>query len=53
VGVFTGAGAAFYSMYRMLMADQRREEAERARSRTADRERDRAGDRDRDSGTAK
>ena len=52
VGVFTGAGAAFYSMYRMLMADQRREEAERARSRTADRERDRVGDQDRDSGTA-
>src|SRR5687768_12605342 len=29
LGVFTGAGAAFYSMYRTLMADQRREEAER------------------------
>ena len=29
LGVFTGAGAAFYSMYRSLMADQRREEAER------------------------
>jgi ATP synthase protein I len=28
VGVFTGAGAAFYSMYRNLMADQRREEQE-------------------------
>ncbi len=26
VGVFTGAGGAFYSMYRTLMADQRREE---------------------------
>lgn len=26
VGVFVGAGAAFYSMYRRLMADQRREE---------------------------
>ncbi len=26
VGVFTGAGAAFYLMYRQLMADQRREE---------------------------
>ncbi len=31
VGVFAGAGAAFYSMYRSLMADQRREEAETAR----------------------
>jgi ATP synthase protein I len=29
VGVFTGAGAAFYSMYRGLMADQRRDEAAR------------------------
>lgn len=29
LGVFTGASAAFYSMYRSLMADQRREEAER------------------------
>lgn len=29
IGVFTGAGAAFYSMYRSLMADQRREEAAR------------------------
>ena len=28
VGVFTGAGAAFYSMYRNLMADQQREERE-------------------------
>ncbi len=28
VGVFTGAGAAFYSMYRNLMADQKREEQE-------------------------
>ncbi|MBK7907347.1 MAG: AtpZ/AtpI family protein [Gemmatimonadetes bacterium] len=27
VGVFTGAGAAFYSMYRNLMADQKRDEA--------------------------
>jgi F0F1-type ATP synthase assembly protein I len=26
VGVFVGAGAAFFSMYRMLMADLRREE---------------------------
>lgn len=29
VGVFTGAGAAFYSMYRNLMADQRREEQDK------------------------
>lgn len=29
IGVFVGAGAAFYSMYRMLMADQRRDEAEK------------------------
>lgn len=28
IGVFTGAGAAFYSMYRGLMADQRRAEQE-------------------------
>ena len=28
VGVFTGAAAAIYSMYRSLMAEQRREEAE-------------------------
>lgn len=26
LGVFTGAGAAFYSMYRGLMADERRED---------------------------
>jgi F0F1-type ATP synthase assembly protein I len=26
IGVFTGAGAAFYSMYRNLMADQKRED---------------------------
>ncbi|MFN0097275.1 MAG: AtpZ/AtpI family protein [Gemmatimonadaceae bacterium] len=50
VGVFTGAGAAFYSMYRMLMADQRREEAALAEERA--RQRDRAADRDRDSGKA-
>lgn len=41
VGVFTGAGAAFYSMYRMLMADQRREEAARAREKAAARETER------------
>jgi F0F1-type ATP synthase assembly protein I len=29
VGVFTGAGAAFYSLYRRLMADVRREEEAR------------------------
>lgn len=29
IGVFTGAGAAFYSMYRKLMAAQAREEAQR------------------------
>lgn len=29
-GVFVGAGAAFYSIYRRLTAEQRREEAERA-----------------------
>lgn len=28
-GVFVGAGAAFYSMYRALMADQRRDEEEK------------------------
>ena len=27
LGVFVGAGAAFYAMYRRLMADQRREES--------------------------
>jgi F0F1-type ATP synthase assembly protein I len=27
IGVFTGAGAAFYSMYRGLMADQRKADA--------------------------
>lgn len=31
IGVFVGAGAAFYSMYRRLMADLRREEAARRR----------------------
>jgi len=29
-GVFAGAAAAFYSIYRQLMADLKREEAERA-----------------------
>ncbi|HEX4936094.1 MAG TPA: AtpZ/AtpI family protein [Gemmatimonadaceae bacterium] len=33
VGVFTGAGAAFYSMYRSLMADQRREEEQQRKER--------------------
>lgn len=31
VGVFTGAGAAFYSMYRRLMADLKEDEARRRR----------------------
>jgi ATP synthase protein I len=31
VGVFLGAGAAFYSMYRRLMAAQRRDSEERKR----------------------
>lgn len=35
LGVFGGAGAAFYSMYRSLMADQARDEAETARKRAA------------------
>lgn len=33
VGVFIGAGAAFYSMYRGLMADQRKDEQEKAERR--------------------
>jgi F0F1-type ATP synthase assembly protein I len=42
LGVFVGGGASFYSMYRRLMADQAREEAERReelarRDRSADR----------------
>jgi ATP synthase protein I len=32
LGVFLGAGAAFYSMYRKLMADQRAEEAAAAQA---------------------
>lgn len=36
VGVLVGAGAAFYSIYRSLMADQRREEADTARRRAED-----------------
>ncbi len=36
VGVFTGAGGAFYSMYRTLMADQRRDEQEQARRKAAE-----------------
>jgi F0F1-type ATP synthase assembly protein I len=31
VGVFVGAGAAFYSMYSRLMADQRRDEEQKRR----------------------
>lgn len=38
LGVFLGAGAAFYSIYRSLMADQRRDEAAAAQ-RKADAER--------------
>ncbi len=33
LGAFLGFGAAFYSIYRSLMADQRREEAAEARQR--------------------
>lgn len=33
VGVFTGAGGAFYSMYRSLMADQKREEEQQRKER--------------------
>jgi F0F1-type ATP synthase assembly protein I len=32
LGVFLGAGGSFYSMYRRLMAQQRREDEERKRS---------------------
>lgn len=39
IGVFVGAGAAFYSMYRNLMADQRRDEAATAAKKRADAER--------------
>ena len=31
IGVFTGAGGAFYAMYRKLMAAQRADEAKRGR----------------------
>lgn len=41
LGVFIGAGAAFYSMYRSLMADQRREEAELAEKKRVDAEQER------------
>jgi ATP synthase protein I len=33
IGVFTGATAGFYAMYRKLTADQKREEASKARAR--------------------
>jgi F0F1-type ATP synthase assembly protein I len=33
LGALVGFGAAFYSIYRSLMADQKREEAEAARKR--------------------
>jgi F0F1-type ATP synthase assembly protein I len=36
IGVFVGAGAAFYSMYRKLMADQREADARRMDSRKDD-----------------
>jgi F0F1-type ATP synthase assembly protein I len=36
VGVFTGAGAAFWSMYSKLMAAQRREDAARAARRASE-----------------
>ncbi len=39
LGVFLGAGAAFYSMYRNLMADQKRDEAEAAERRRSQGER--------------
>ncbi len=42
LGAFLGFGAAFYSIYRSLMADQRREEEAEARRR-AEAERTRAG----------
>ena len=38
VGVFTGAGAAFYSMYRGLMADQRKAEQEKEDQKKRDRQ---------------
>lgn len=41
VGVFLGAGAAFYSMYRNLMADQKRDEAEALAAKQAKAEQDR------------
>lgn len=41
LGVFLGAGAAFYSMYRNLMADQKRDEAEALAAKQAKAEQDR------------
>lgn len=41
LGVFIGAGAAFFSMFRGLMADQRREEEAGARRRAAGQQKDR------------
>jgi ATP synthase protein I len=38
VGVFTGAGAAFWSMYSKLMAAQAREDAARAARRAGERQ---------------
>lgn len=40
VGVFTGAGAAFYAMYRGLMADQRKAEQEEREEREEQDKRD-------------
>lgn len=41
LGVMVGFGAAFYSIYRSLMADQRREEAAAAAKKAADSAQDR------------
>jgi F0F1-type ATP synthase assembly protein I len=41
VGVFTGAGGAFYSMYRQLMAEQKRDEAAQQAQRARKAEQDR------------
>lgn len=41
LGVFLGAGAAFYSMYRNLMADQKRDEADALATKQAKAKQDR------------
>ena len=46
VGVFTGAGAAFYAMYRGLMADQRKAEQEEQEEREEREEREEQDKRD-------